>query len=171
MENNVKQPTIKTMTITVKVVKIGNSKMTLSVFDQILTGWPLDEDFNIVGTFWGKVKRRDEIFYLFEKDGELWKNKMKEPKFFLDDWTGISARDKKFRHGWIFHQEFDLGMKKENYWVTPSEFIEHIRKMKSENEPLTDEENDYVTKWFKWVQNWQEVQKTLEVQEQLFIAV
>jgi len=80
MKANYEQPTITTVSIEVKVLRIGNKQMTLSVFDQLYEESPCDsyedELYEIAHPIWGKVRRKDENFVIFEKNGELRKYKM-----------------------------------------------------------------------------------------------
>lgn len=71
METIIKEPKISTLTIEVSVIKIGNNKMTLSVFDQLYNEICYDEYFKIKYPIWGKVKRKESVDVVFQKNNEL----------------------------------------------------------------------------------------------------
>lgn len=66
------QTNISTIPVTIKVIEVGNKKMTISVFNQI----PQSDFFYSIhkDTFLGWVKYKDEQFLLFTKDGILLKD-------------------------------------------------------------------------------------------------
>lgn len=76
MNNVIQQPRVSTMTVEISVIKIGNNKMTLSVFDQLYTGKPYDEYFKIIYPIWGKVNRSGDDYVIFQINNELRKIKI-----------------------------------------------------------------------------------------------
>lgn len=66
------QTNISTIPVTIKVIEVGNKKMTISVFNQI----PLSDFFYSIhkDTFLGWVSYKDAQFVLFTKDGILLKD-------------------------------------------------------------------------------------------------
>ena len=80
METTLDQPRISTVMVEIKVIKIGNSKMTLSVFDQLYEDECYDSKTSkILYPVWGKVNRKDHGEYvIFLADNEL--RKMKIPR-------------------------------------------------------------------------------------------
>jgi hypothetical protein len=66
------QTNISTIPVTIKVIEVGNKKMTISVFNQI----PLSDFFYSIhkDTFLGWVSYKNEQFVLFTKDGILLKD-------------------------------------------------------------------------------------------------
>lgn len=66
------QTNISTIPVTIKVIEVGNKKMTISVFNQI----PLKDFFYTIykDTFLGWVSYKEEQFVLFTKDGILLKD-------------------------------------------------------------------------------------------------
>lgn len=80
MNTDLKQPHITTLTIEVSVVKIGNNKMTLSVFDQLYSSKPYDDFYKIIYPIWGKVKRPEYEYVIFQKDNELRKMMIPDKK-------------------------------------------------------------------------------------------
>ncbi len=71
MENNIKEPKITTMSIDVKVIRIGNKQMTKAVFNQLYTERLWDDDFNVLFPIWGKVHDGDLEYAIFQKEDSL----------------------------------------------------------------------------------------------------
>lgn len=78
MKNKLSTPQISTLMAEIRILKIGNKQMTISVFKQLYESSCYDEKYNILFPIWGKVKREDNEFVIFQKGSEL--NKMIIPK-------------------------------------------------------------------------------------------
>jgi len=51
----VPQPNLQTATVSLKMVQVGKKQMTLSVFRQLTSEWPFNEDLSFRGMPWGFV--------------------------------------------------------------------------------------------------------------------
>jgi len=70
---------IRTTQVEIKVVKVGGSKMTLSVFNQIQEEPIFDKELNLKGEILGYIVKKNENYCLYVKDSELRKVKLIEP--------------------------------------------------------------------------------------------
>lgn len=78
-------PTIETMMVEVRVIKIGNKQMTLSVFDQLYEERPFDENWSIIYLMWGKVRRKEGDWVIFQKGNELRKWRIQSSSYLVSD--------------------------------------------------------------------------------------
>lgn len=74
----VKDLIIQTSTVEIKVIRIGKSKMTLSVFNQIHQEPIFDKNINLKGKILGYINK-DGVYCLWVKNGELRKTPFRKP--------------------------------------------------------------------------------------------
>lgn len=67
------EATVTSVSIEVKVIRVGKRQMTLAVFDQLPNGTKEALDNGIFGNPWGKVQRKGEWYVITEHQGQLWK--------------------------------------------------------------------------------------------------
>lgn len=67
------EATVTSVSIEVKVIRIGKRQMTLAVFDQLPNGTKEVMENGIFGDVWGKVHRKDEWHIITEYEGQLWR--------------------------------------------------------------------------------------------------
>lgn len=96
MENKVTMPLISTLVAEIRIVKIGNKQMTISVFNQLYEEYCFDLEWNILYPIWGKVKRDYSIEYvIFQKGSDL--RKMELPNLF--DMNGMNNSNRIMNNG------------------------------------------------------------------------
>lgn len=61
----------KDLDLKIKIAYVGGSKLSVTIFNQIIEEPPFDTDFNTLYPVIGKVNRNDNIYVLFVKDGQL----------------------------------------------------------------------------------------------------
>lgn len=134
-------PRISTLTIEVSVIKIGNNKMTLSVFDQLYQESPLDDNEKIIYPVWGKVNRSEMSTSNLRYDDD----------FYIDECNKM----------W---NEYRKGL----YWNVPKDLELFLHQLTAEKRDLISDEYNRIVAYNKALNESIDVLKSAN---QLFIAV
>lgn len=173
MNNVIQQPRISTLTVEISVIKIGNNKMTLSVFDQLYESEPHDQFCNLIHSIWGKVNRSGADYVVFQKDNELrkWKIPRKEHTWGFESSIEQTISSKFISKGYFLTSASNTydSLKKQKQHVhsiyTVSQFM-NILSDDQRNE-IIDEYNRHVC----YTKLYNEMIDKLKESNQLFIAV
>jgi hypothetical protein len=195
METILNQPRISTLMVEIKVIKIGNSKMTLSVFDQLYYDFPYNDDSKIIYPVWGKVHRSSDNYVIFIKNNELRKHIIPSKRHFQTFEIAVHYSTDGNEGVWHLKTVQKIYKEKKKWWDTMSyeDKVEFFKKTGSGNywsgfpfettstnvkkflDELTEEERDQVIDEYntcvKNCKTYNDMIDQLNAANQLFIAV
>lgn len=165
-------PRISTLTIEVSVIKIGNNKMTLSVFDQLYQESPLDDNEKIIYPVWGKVNRSGDDYAIFIKNNELRKFLIPRKRHIKTFLHAVEMSTSNLRYDDDFYidecnkmwNEYRKGL----YWNVPKDLELFLHQLTAEKRDLISDEYNRIVAYNKALNESIDVLKSAN---QLFIAV
>jgi hypothetical protein len=98
--SDIKTPSITTLSVQIKALKIGKKSFTLTVFDQLPERKP-----TIDSIIWGRVKRKTEYWCVHQESGVLCKSMFSKPGImFKDIWEYANTKFKDYYYKPVIYE-------------------------------------------------------------------